>query len=139
MSETVSRRSGAKGSKGSSCKEKPNKRSSKKAGGKQEIPPPRIDSLRPTPTRTLPPDMPRLPSDEASGGASILADLDDLVKTLRQRNLNNAVRLAMEAAQGRGELVDHFHELGRRFGSSTDNSPRRKKSDRFKVIEGGRA
>ena len=69
--------------------------------------------------------------------SSILAELSLLRNVIMQRNLNNAVRLAVEAAQGRGELVEHFADLGRLYGTSTDASPRRPKARGFRVITGG--
>ncbi|WP_099348018.1 hypothetical protein [Acetobacter aceti] len=69
--------------------------------------------------------------------ASLSAELKMLLNELLQRNLNNAVKLAIEAAQGRGELVEHFAELGRRYGGRTDTRPRRRKAAAFRVIPGG--
>jgi hypothetical protein len=59
--------------------------------------------------------------------------MQELARELKQANLNNAVSLAMEAARGQGELVEHFAELGRRFGASTVKSKRAK----LRVVEGG--
>lgn len=55
---------------------------------------------------------------------------------LQQRNLDNALLLARQAARGEGDLVDHFAELGRRFGYMLKQKP---KTSKFRVIEGGAA
>jgi hypothetical protein len=69
--------------------------------------------------------------------ASLSVELRILGNKLRQRNLDNAVKLAIEAAQGRGELVEHFAELGRCYGDRTDTLPRHKKAEAFRIIPGG--
>ncbi|WP_086642585.1 hypothetical protein [Acetobacter sp. DsW_063] len=93
--------------------------------------------------RQFPLDMralPNVPKTEAElkTRAMFARILNEQADELRRRNLANAVKLAIEAAAGRGELVDHFAELGRRFGASTDTEPRQSRQRRLSVIEGGR-
>ncbi|MXV35772.1 hypothetical protein GS535_04275 [Saccharibacter sp. EH611] len=68
-------------------------------------------------------------------------DLIARIYKLRERHsyecLNAAVQLAMEAARGEGVLVEHFIELGRRFGSSTVRKTRNTR-DRLRLIKGGK-
>ena len=61
--------------------------------------------------------------------------LSGLADKLQQQNLDNAVRLAQQAARHQGELVDHFAELGRRFASSLDKPA----LSRLRLIDGGAA
>jgi hypothetical protein len=42
--------------------------------------------------------------------------MEALVQQLRQRNLDRAVQLALQAQAGRGPLIDHFEELGLGLG-----------------------
>jgi hypothetical protein len=46
--------------------------------------------------------------------------LQEAARIQRQRNLDNAVLLAQQAARGIGPLVAHFGELGRRFVAELD-------------------
>ncbi|ASC05346.1 hypothetical protein S101468_01080 [Acetobacter pasteurianus subsp. pasteurianus] len=78
---------------------------------------------------------PPLSQREQAEKTQLLADMERIAKELRQRNLNNAVSLAMEAARGQGELIEHFAELGRRFGPRSARSSQPK----FHVIAGGAA
>lgn len=84
--------------------------------------------------------LPSVPKTEAELRTQALFAriLNKQADELRRRNLANAVKLAIEAAAGRGELIDHFAELGRRFGASTDTEPRQSGQRRLSVIEGGR-
>lgn len=50
---------------------------------------------------------------------ALLAQMKEIGDFLHQKNLHNAVQLAIEAAQGRGTLIDYFAEMGRRFGTHT--------------------
>lgn len=71
----------------------------------------------------LPPALPAAPPPtdrEIAAAKKIAADLQDLVAMLEQRCLDDAVLLAQEAARGRGPLVDHFRELGRRYAKLLD-------------------
>ncbi len=52
---------------------------------------------------------------EEALGRQISAQLQQLCVQLKQRNLDNAVLMAQQAARGRGPLVDYFCELGRRY------------------------
>ncbi len=87
----------------------------------------------------LPPvPMPPKTEEERRAGEDIRRRLIELAAALQQRNLDNALALAREAAAGRGELVEHFAELGRRFGHTLERrSPKKKQSPRLQVIEGG--
>ena len=49
--------------------------------------------------------------------------LSGLAETLQQQNLDNAVRLAQQAARHQGELVDHFAELGDALRALWTNRP----------------
>jgi hypothetical protein len=67
----------------------------------------------------VPPQPPQTEKEKADS-----LELRDLMRgmadRLQQRNLDAAVALAKQAARRRGPLVDHFAELGRRFGSDID-------------------
>jgi hypothetical protein len=83
-------------------------------------PQPGETTVNPTPVTASPVDAPMsLPpstAEELRTSAECHEWLRVLTTQLQQNNLDNAVTLAMEAAAGRGELIDHFAELGRRFG-----------------------
>jgi hypothetical protein len=81
-----------------------------------------------------PPPMPEETEAEKAAQAETIRRLRELADLLQQRNLDLAVALAQQAARGRGPLVDHFAELGRRFGPSLKAH---EKTTRFQVIEGG--
>lgn len=66
--------------------------------------------------------VPPLSPADLQAEQQILADLKVLTARLQQRNLDNAVALAQQAARGVGPLVDHFAEIGRRYGR-TLNKP----------------
>lgn len=93
------------------------------------------------PPRAKPPEpieapaMPAKTEEEWRQSEETALSLMELARELRLRNLNRAVRLAQQAAAGRGPLVDHFAELGCRFGHTLDEQPQRMK---FEVIIGGR-
>jgi len=72
---------------------------------------------------------------EQAAESELTQRMEALVDELHQRNLANAVALAMEAARGQGPLVEHFAELGRRFGNRTAHKP----ADTLRAIKGGRA
>jgi len=80
--------------------------------------------------------IPTVPQTEEEKRESedMIRQLAALAAELRQRNLNRAVRLAQQAAGGRGPLVAHFAELGRRFGHTLDQTPPK---PRLRVVEGG--
>lgn len=80
-----------------------------------------------------PPPMPPPTERELAQQREITAGLQALTRRLRQRNLDNAVLLARQAARGHGPLVDHFQELGRRFGD-TLNEPQK---PALRVVKGG--
>lgn len=63
---------------------------------------------------------------EIAANEQITADLRALVHQLEQRSLDHAVILAQQAAQRRGPLIEHFKELGRRFGADLAQPPSRK-------------
>jgi hypothetical protein len=89
------------------------------------------------PDAALPPPPPQPPKTEAEKAhdSEITRRLWELAAEFKQRNLNLAVDLARQAARGNGPLVDHFAELGRRFGPSLQAH---EKPSKFQVIEGGR-
>jgi hypothetical protein len=79
-----------------------------------------------------PPRMPPKTEEELRSSAEISAIFAEMIREQRQRNLDSAVLLAQQAARGHGDLIDHFCELGRRFGE-TLSKPKRGK---LRVIEG---
>ncbi len=86
-----------------------------------------------------PPSMPAPTPEEQADEADLLQKLRELNQLLKQQNLNRAVELAVQAARGEGPLVDHFAELGRRFGDAhlPDVQPKRRRS--LHLIAGGRS
>lgn len=85
---------------------------------------------------TKPPPMPQPTEDERRQDRETLRRLQEVARVLHQRNLDTAVRLAMEAAAGRGPLVDHFAELGRRYAHTLDTP---KPGTKLRVVPGGLA
>lgn len=83
-----------------------------------------------------PPPMPEETSEERAFSLEICRRLDALSGRLQQRNLQNAVALAQQAACGHGPLVDHFAELGRRYGHTLREPVRRR--GELKIVDGGR-
>jgi hypothetical protein len=85
--------------------------------------------------------MPMPTADEQASERKLLQQMKDLADLLQRRNLDSAVQLAIQASKGEGPLVDHFMELGRRFGGELRNArwkapqPARKKT--LRVIDGG--
>lgn len=65
--------------------------------------------------KPMPPDMPPPTPAEIALQQQISEGLREMTRLATQRNLDNAVLLAQQAARGHGPLVDHFHEIGRRF------------------------
>lgn len=59
--------------------------------------------------------MPPLTEREIAAEIDITKRLQEAIPLLHQRNLDRAVLLAREAAEGRGMLGEHFAELGRGF------------------------
>jgi hypothetical protein len=88
-----------------------------------------VDQLKQTAT---PSPMPPKTEKELRQMAEISRRLDELARDVQQNNLNNAVLLAQQAARGHGDLIEHFAELSRRFGS-TLSKPKR---GRLRMIEG---
>jgi hypothetical protein len=80
-----------------------------------------------------PPPMPEETEAEKAAQAETIRRLRELADLLQQRNLDLAIALAQQAARGRGPLVDHFAELGRRFGPSL----KAHEKTSLRVIEGG--
>ena len=83
----------------------------------------------------MPPNVPQT-EQELAAEKALLERMKEITKILHQRNLDNAVLLAQQAAAGRGPLVEHFAELGRRFGHTLNAPPPRPK---LQVIAGGAA
>ena len=82
----------------------------------------------------LPLDLPAKTEAELAVDRSIEIKLQELTIQVRQRNLRNAVALAQQAASGRGPLVEHFMELGRRYSSLLSAS--RSQRPNLRVIVG---
>jgi hypothetical protein len=76
---------------------------------------------------------PKTPEEEAFS-REMVQTLQSLARDLQQRNLASAVALAQQALSGRGPLVAHFAELGRRFGHTL----REPAKPSLRVVEGGR-
>jgi hypothetical protein len=92
-------------------------------------------AAKPPPTSLIePPEMPPKTEKEIEFDRDITARLLAAVAMRRQRNLDNAVHLARQAAAGRGPLVEHFAELGRRYSELLDAPPR----PSLRVVKGGR-
>lgn len=89
------------------------------------------------PTVSAIPVVPVLPLNdlELARELQITLDLQELYKQVRQRNLHDAVLLAQQALAGKGPLIDHFCELGRRFGREL-SKPKR---PALRIVEGGGA
>lgn len=79
------------------------------------------------------PALPPPTEADIAAERDITVKLQQMVKLVRQRNLDNAVALAQQAARGQGPLIDHFCELGRRFGDALNTPPKPK----LKVVKGG--
>lgn len=54
------------------------------------------------------PPMPPLTAEEQASEADLIRQMEELIPLLRQRNLDNAVQLAIQAARHEGPLIDHF-------------------------------
>lgn len=88
-------------------------------------------------SKNLPPLPPSPNEEKQTHELTHLLYFERLEKRLRQSKLNASIQLAMEAARGEGILVEHFVELGRRFGSSTaKHRPRTR--DKLRLIRGGK-
>jgi hypothetical protein len=81
------------------------------------------------------PPMPPETERDKRDSENLTRLIREMAERLRQANLARAVRLAQQALAGRGPLVDHFAELGRRF-DSVDEAPAAAAKPRFRVIEG---
>ncbi len=82
----------------------------------------------------VPPKSPAVQAAEVSLTLQLRQAADDL----RAQNLSVAVSLAQQAAAGRGQMIDVFSEIGRRYGHLL-NQPAKKAGRSFNVIEGGQA
>ena len=80
------------------------------------------------------PVLPQTPK-ELADHAKLMRQMDEAIAILIQRNLDNAVALAQQAARRQGPLVEHFGELGRRFQHLLQAPP---KPD-LHIIKGGAA
>ena len=83
----------------------------------------------------FPEEPPQTPEERAAQLERIRI-MQGLIAELRQRNLQNAVLLAQQAAAGNGPLVDHFAELGRPFAHELRSAP---SSGRLQLVDGGAA
>ncbi|HTC12322.1 MAG TPA: hypothetical protein VK726_26470 [Acetobacteraceae bacterium] len=98
-------------------------------------------AAKPPPTSPIElPDLPPKTETELAHERDMPVMMRQLAADLRQRNLDNAVRLAQQAAAGYGPLVEHFAELGRRYGAELLNPrPRQPRPHPgLRVVEGGR-
>ena len=94
----------------------------------------RTRAKKPTPASAFAlPALPPKTEQELKQDRELLAMLQDTTAVLRQRNLDNAVILAEQAAAGYGPLVEHFAELGRRYAHLLDAQPK----PVLRVIKGG--
>jgi hypothetical protein len=82
--------------------------------------------------------MPPPSADEQAKSGELLQMMKDLVVKAERRNLDAAVELALQAARGEGPLVDHFMELGRRFGWQLRAGPAPARKTTLRVIDGGK-
>ena len=82
----------------------------------------------------VPPPTPEKTAVERVASLHIAALLNNAAAGLRACNLSNAVLLAQQAACGHGLLIEHFGELGRRYG----DLPKPAKAPRtsLRVVEG---
>jgi hypothetical protein len=98
----------------------PVSRRKRRTGGVTLSPQAGAPTVNPTLVAARPVDtsmsLPPMTAEELRSSAELHERLREMATQLRQNNLDNAVKLAIEAAAGRGELIDHFAELGRRFG-----------------------
>ncbi len=78
--------------------------------------------------------MPPTTPEEEAFSREMIETMKRLTRDLQQRNLAVAVALAQQAMGGRGPLVEHFAELGRRFGHTL----REPTKPSLRAIEGGR-
>ena len=92
--------------------------------------PPAAPELLPPPMPALPPPTP----EEIAQSEDITWRLHALADMARRRNLQDAVRLAQQALAGHGPLIEHFNEIGRRYGHTLDAPPK----PALRVIEGGK-
>ncbi|WP_284945742.1 hypothetical protein [Acidisoma cladoniae] len=82
---------------------------------------------------TIVPPQPPQTEKEKAASLELREMMRGMADGLQQRNLDAAVALARQAARRRGPLVDHFAELGRRFGSEID--PHEKPN--LRLVKGG--
>ena len=85
-----------------------------------------------------PPPMPPPTEAERIASEEMTRQMREIAAGLHQRNLAAAVRLAQQALGGKGELVEHFAELGRRFGHTLD-APTLPPKPWLRVVAGGAA
>ena len=86
-------------------------------------------------TPAPPPTLPPKTAEETAHSLEMAACFNALAAQARDDNLANAVLLAQQAACGYGPLVDHFAELGRRYGDLLN--PAKASRTTLRVIEGG--
>jgi hypothetical protein len=77
--------------------------------------------------------MPAKTPEEIAQSAELSRQIREIAQIVRQQNLDHAVTLAQMAAHGRGPLVEHFHELGRRYADLVDTPPK----PTLRIINGG--
>jgi hypothetical protein len=82
-----------------------------------------------------PPPMPPKSEAELAASQGLIRHMEQAIVVLRQRNVDNAVFLAQQAARGIGPPLVHFCELGRHYGHLLESPPK----PSLRVIEGGNA
>lgn len=82
----------------------------------------------------VPPPIPPKPPEDQADEAALIAEMKRITAVLHKRNLENAVRLAQQALAGKGPLIDHFQELGRRFWNLSDTPQK----PSLKMLDGGK-
>ena len=85
----------------------------------------------------MPPSLPPLSSEEQVENEALAAEMRRLSEFYRQQNLATAVCLAQMALAGKGPLVAHFCEIGRRYAYLLRAPTQQERRSTFSVIEGG--
>lgn len=81
--------------------------------------------------------MPPPTEAEKAANADILRRLQEMADLLERQNLDPAVQLSIQASKRQGPLVEHFMELGRRFGHQLRNPEPQPNKPGLHAIQGG--
>lgn len=86
----------------------------------------------------VPVEFPILPQSDSEirHSEDMIRRMQEMIPLLKQRNLDSALSLAIEAAAGRGKFVDYFAEIGRRFGGQIGMA---KAKPDLRAIQGGKS